>query len=535
MTRQPYRQFHRSHLAASNDHPSRRGSDGFTLIELLIVTAITPLLIGALAVSLIAILSLQPAAGHQLTDASNAQIVSSLYEHDVVSATNLTTASSSSPQCGSGTQILGLQINYGQSVISYVSVLTSSGYAIVRDLCTSGSSTPTTTFVVASDIPSAPATPTLTCSTGATNCTSAATSWVSTSGIASVTLGIPAHTGTGYNVSATPVLWNANGGGTPSAGTPLFPFTSLSATSCSAVSLNNNGILNVGTNGTEPLKIDSNCGGSVQVDSSSQLNANELVTADTALNTYQGSRRGGGGPPELFQAVGTNPLASLVAPSNPSAATSTGCTTPRFSNTTTCAPGTYATSPNINGGTFNFGAGTYVFTQPVTINSSSTVNFGAGTYWFEGGLAIESDGEGDGTANVSFGAGTYLFGNAANNTCPQINGATTCLDIGQGASATTSASGALLYIEAGAANFAGGSTTSLLGSAAYDGVAIWDAAGSGPNNPLTLANNNESSVATYGGIYNPGGETDNVGPGDVTATFLVTNTAVLTGSQLTVG
>ncbi len=90
-----------------------RGDDsGFTLIELLIVVTIVPLIIGALSAALLAVFSLQSGVSNRLSNTVDAQTVSANFTNDVQSAAYLTTGSSSSPQCGTGNQLLGVEWNY---------------------------------------------------------------------------------------------------------------------------------------------------------------------------------------------------------------------------------------------------------------------------------------------------------------------------------------------------------------------------------------------------------------------------------------
>ena len=68
------------HLHARN---SRLDDEhGFTLIELLIVCAITPIIVGGLALALISLLSLSQATQNKISDTTDAQIISSYYERD---------------------------------------------------------------------------------------------------------------------------------------------------------------------------------------------------------------------------------------------------------------------------------------------------------------------------------------------------------------------------------------------------------------------------------------------------------------------
>jgi Tfp pilus assembly protein PilE len=183
--------------------------DGFTLIELLIVCLILPIIIGGIAFALIEILSLQHGVAARISDAADAQTVSTYYEKDVQSAAALTTLASSTPQCGTGVnvkQLLGLEwspnsAGTDQTVVSYDIVPSGSTYSLVRQYCTSGSLTPTSTTVISSDIPclrspscpSGQPPPTITDAipNDTSDNTAAEANWISTAGSSS----LPAVTG----------------------------------------------------------------------------------------------------------------------------------------------------------------------------------------------------------------------------------------------------------------------------------------------------------------------------------------------------
>jgi hypothetical protein len=161
---------------------------------------IIPLVVGSLSLGIIAVFSLNSQTSHRLTDTADAQVVASTYQKDIQSAGYITTDSTSSPQCGSGTgtQLLALEsvpnqkTGDFQSVISYVGVPQTNGptttYALERLFCQNGSTTPTSEFTLAYDLPTptsptAPLTPpTITCSSGASPnvCSSSGQQWTQT-------------------------------------------------------------------------------------------------------------------------------------------------------------------------------------------------------------------------------------------------------------------------------------------------------------------------------------------------------------------
>lgn len=158
---------------------SRNVTDsGFTLIELLIVTLVLPLVIGAIAIALISVFSLQSSTSGRISDSGDAQVTSANFESDVQGASLLTTdngtptgglapCETTAQSASSDPQVLGLQWGGGgtgstQTEVSYVEAV--SGTAgidtLVRNVCqVVDSTTPASTVfvtgtVISSDIPS---------------------------------------------------------------------------------------------------------------------------------------------------------------------------------------------------------------------------------------------------------------------------------------------------------------------------------------------------------------------------------------------
>ncbi|MGP8066086.1 MAG: type II secretion system protein [Acidimicrobiales bacterium] len=186
-----------------------RAEGGFTLIELLIVCMIIPIIVGALALSLIAILSEQHQSAASISDTADAQTVSAAYGTDVMSAVSLTTGTAT--QCGpttGTTQLLGLEWGYNQqttqyqTVVSYVEIKRGTTFALVREYCAAGTSTnPTSSTTISSDIQASQSAPTITTVAGYAGNLS---TWATAVGVTGVTFSIT-EPGSKYTYSLTAV------------------------------------------------------------------------------------------------------------------------------------------------------------------------------------------------------------------------------------------------------------------------------------------------------------------------------------------
>ena len=142
-------------LSRSSGRSSDRGSagdDGFTLIELVIVVAVMPMVVGALAVGILSVFSLQSSVSNRLTDSDDAQITSINFSQDVQAAVLLTTASSPAsptactppPPATPGSLVVALQLGNSTEVTYWATQnLDGSTYSLSRDLCTLSQGTPT--------------------------------------------------------------------------------------------------------------------------------------------------------------------------------------------------------------------------------------------------------------------------------------------------------------------------------------------------------------------------------------------------------
>jgi hypothetical protein len=170
-------------------------AQGFTLVELLIITAILPMVIGALSAGLLAVFSLQNSTANRLSNSSDSQIVSANYVQDVQGASLITTMTA--PGCGaaSQTQLLGLEWTPPGgvlTVVSYDEIQVGSKYSLLRNFCAAGlSTTPTSFETVAYNVPhwTPPGTTPVTILPSA-SATAAAAGWATAQPVTGVTLAI---------------------------------------------------------------------------------------------------------------------------------------------------------------------------------------------------------------------------------------------------------------------------------------------------------------------------------------------------------
>lgn len=492
----------------------RRGDEGMTLIELLVTLLILPLVIGGLAFGLVAVFSLQSSVTGRITDSGDAQTLSASFSKDVQSAQWITDYPT--PMCGTGVQLLALEwgsapggyLNY----VSYDSQQNGSTttYSLIRNLCTTApSATPSSTQTVATDLSATTALPTsesplplISCAPTASGCSTQADTitGVTASVVPLVTLTVTetqsviagSSTPFAFALSATPRAFTE--AVNPTKLMTFAPFSLLSTTSSTALTLGNNSILsiNLGTgldNGA--LAIASPFAGAISMSPGSQLNATSIYTSDTALNSVSGS----GAPSVPLSEYYTNkigdPFVSLTPPADPPSGGSTETCSPS-GGVYTCPPGNYATDP----GTTMFGSGATVQFTP------------GGTFWFEKGLTLQNN------VNATFATGTYIF-DSTTTALSTVNNTT-----------VTGTSGVLFYVHTGAVTFGNDATINLKGLAQYQYVAVWDVAASGS---VTLGNNGTAGYG-YGGIYVPNGQVILNNNGTVTAAFLVTSTASISNN-----
>lgn len=496
-------------VKATHTHESHhQGEDrdqGFTLVELLIVLIIMPMIVGALSLGLITMFSLQNSVSSRIADTADAQAVASTFLKDVQSSLMITTQTSSSPQCGSGHQLLGLEWNGTsaigfQTLVSYDSVAVTNGstttYSLIRQYCTFGNySTPASTVTLSYGLVGPQIAPLVStqlppCLTSTTCTPSSVTtsSWTSAAGVPVVKFVInESKSPFTYTLVATPRAWTAaSGGGPPGGQQPFAPLTLL-GTGCSELTLGNNATLSInvggGTNNGQ-LAIASTCVGSASISNNATLGVSSIVTANPGLNAVTGKGQYPG--TEYYASSFTDPFASMVPPT--SSGSTVTCT--HTGNLYTCPPGKYPTNPGFsNGSTIIFsGNGTYTFAQNLVIPNNATATFDTGTYILDGANALST-----GTSGIKITGNNVLF-----------------------------------YIPTGSVNFDNNASISISPESGYNGVSIW-AAGAGATVQLA---NNTSAVNSYGGIYVPLGTVATSNNGTLATAFLVASTANFTQNTI---
>lgn len=534
------------HQCRSRRPHSGGDSGGYTLIELILVIGIIPLVIGAISVAIISVITQRPVVVSRIGQSNDAALVSASYVRDVQSSGQVTT-DPSLMACGTATsgttQLLGIEWNAGtssQTSVSYVDIAEPGGstttYELFRRQC-NNVGTVLQKRLIASDLPSTQGPATIACASTITSC-SATTGWVSAAGVSSVSLAVEAPGSAGgylYSLDAIPSAWTPASGGAFSGGSVITPFIVLPPTgsSCpnapgqSAPVVISGAAKVISGSGSAPIEDGCPSASTITLAGSGSVSASEVESADCPTPNSVTQSGSPAGPHEVCTPV-TNPLAALasLAPSNPTAAPTSGCTS--SGTTYTCPTGEYASQPSwsgVNTASVTIGTGAagsvFIFDQAMTIHNSQIVTFEPGTYWFKGGLSII------GSTTVVMDNGTYLFGTSS------TPAATDTISVSAGGSLTTGAGGVLLYLEGGSANFSGGGSTSVLGESQFYGVAIWDAVNSGSS--VTIANG-ASTTAAFGGVYVPYGETVVSGNGQVQMSFVATQTADFSASgTLTLG
>lgn len=255
--------------ASSSRRHRVRGDAGFTLVELLITVTVAPLIIGAIAVGLVSVLSLQGGVADKITGSGDAQIITAQFEKDVQSAQYLATSASTTPLCvggASSTQLLGLSWNAlsssaAQTVVSYDAVLNPNGttYSLVRAFCQNGGASTRSVLLSNLNYTSSSASPTLVswCATSVTSCVNTPTVyvWKPASSVGAVQLAISELTKS--STPTTPKVSNSyvmvasprtgNGSTAGGAGTSAFAPLTLTGAACPELTGQRSGQVHINT------------------------------------------------------------------------------------------------------------------------------------------------------------------------------------------------------------------------------------------------------------------------------------------------
>jgi len=532
--RQPERRSSRWSLDPSRPKPD----GGFTLLELLIVITILPLVIGAISVSMLTVFKLQSRTATNLAASSGAKVIEAKFVNDVQSSQEVTTSATIS--CGAGTPIISLSPDNAElTMITYAETGSGSTRTMSRNVCVrTSTSTPygaASSKVLSFSAPSYVVT--------VTPAGTSATSWAASPGM-SIKLVVTSTNGTAYSLTASPQATSTSSGSPPGSFSPLLPLELLggsctSVTTCTCptqnINITNHGTINVGTSGSPGwIGIANNCSGSV-VTGNGSVTGNVLTYANPPGSAISGS--GYTGTTTTSPTMFTDPLAGMVKPNNPTACSAAG-TSSVSGKTFSLTSGVYTwgslnvkSSSTVNvdptkGPCNSINSQQYcatttqevvIFNDPVSTGGKSVLNFAGDSscvskvvYWFKQGLTVQSN------DTVNFGLATYIFGDTtvSPNTPTSSQNAGFGLNLQNGS--MSAASGLLMYIAAGNVAATASSSTSVLGTTTYDGVAIWDAA---PGSTTFTWGNASSS--TFGGIYFPLGIVTFNANSNSTAKFLI--------------
>jgi hypothetical protein len=168
--------------------PRGRKDEGAVLLEILLLAVIVPMLMLSIGVGIYMAFKVSTSVVSSVTGSSDAQVAAAIFTTDVANAALVTTASTPSTQCGTGTQILGLSwgtLANGQpaNVVSYATQTDGPQTLLVRNFCSAGyAGVPTNTQLVATDASSSDVGAQLLIPSGA------GATWVSAAAVGEVTL-----------------------------------------------------------------------------------------------------------------------------------------------------------------------------------------------------------------------------------------------------------------------------------------------------------------------------------------------------------
>ena len=502
------------HSRGSRGAPEERG---FTLVELLIVIVILPLVVGAIAMGLVAVFSLQTKTTQRLAGSGDLQVVTATFVKDIQGAVSITNVSGATQVCGTtGVQLLGLTMRGGS--VSYVSVPLNNGgtqYALERLQCSLNSANPTVpnVTIISSDLAGTQSPPLICDLTWTCNANSAITSARQIAAV-KFAMNVPMSS-VPYMMVATPRAGYGNVN-PPTKKVLSSPLTLLGS-DCSGLltvggGQNSTLSINVGTgfgNGTLGL---ANCpASSVTLANGGSILASGVVSGVSGTGAIKTGANPGKYPTTVYADTSLHnydpyyPMPAVPQPTNPETCPETA----KNSNVYVCVPGAYGATSFSNKANITFEPGAYSFSGNFYLPDGSTTTFGTGTYSFN---AATSKAFNTGTSGISvFGTDVLLYASAGSMTF----GNNASINIGDSAPGTTTA------------------------ISAYQGVNIWDAASYDTTTSTGLGvvtlGNNSSQTNSYGGIYVPNGLVVDSNNGTISTNFIVAGSAVFSnGLQINI-
>ncbi len=436
----------------------RRGEGGFTLVELIVAIAIQGLIMGALAMAMIAILQGHKNVGESLDRTGDARIAANYIVSDARNTSGPEISLSDTASCpdpsppvvGSQTPVARFNWNSTSStgtttanIVNYVLVSNS----LLRRVCQGGALVSDRAVAVKVQSIVAACSPTADCTGSPTSITVTITETADSTGAVyqySLTGSFRKLNGAGAPVSITPSGIILLGGGTCTNGAA----TGVKVAGGAAFRVYGNAKVNTpdvtGPPACKAVSLGTNAG-NYQAGGTQMLSgASCIASGSSTCPTYTS-----------YSPALANPYASLVAPSTAGLPSQAGCPSG------TAQPGVYAAVTTINTNC-NFASGVYIFQNGLAITNSPTITSAAGGVFFyiSGGTFTESGGAVVNLTAMSSGsyAGVLMWHNTA-----------TAITISNGGSL---AFNGVLYAPLAQVQFTGGSVVTSVTSIVAQSISL---------------------------------------------------------------